>query len=208
MARRSPASPDVAAPQPIAPGAVTALIERARAGDVDAEASVVRLVYDDLHRVAGHLLARELQNNTLQTTDLVHEAYLRLAGAAASAESRSHFIGIAARAMRQVLVDRARKRNAVKRDGIEVRITAVDPAVSVDFAEVIALDDALARLAKRNPRAARVVELRYFAGLTEPEIAALLGVTERTVQRDWVAARAWLHKELGDGKADPSLPSR
>jgi RNA polymerase sigma factor (TIGR02999 family) len=98
--------------------------------------------------------------------------------------------------MRQVLVDRARKRNAAKREGIEVRITGADPVVSVDFAEMIALDDALARLAERNARAARVVELRYFGGLTEVEIAATLGVTERTVQRDWVTARAWLHKEM------------
>lgn len=196
MARRTPESPAAASPKPHAPGAVTVLIERARSGDADAEASIVRLVYDDLHRVAGRLLARELQNHTLQTTDLVHEAFLRLAGAAASSENRSHFIGIAARAMRQVLVDRARKRNAVKRDGIEVRITGVDPAVTVDFAEMIALNDALDRLGKHNARSARVVELRYFGGLTEAEIAGMLGITERTVQRDWVTARAWLHKEL------------
>ena len=184
------------------------MIEKARAGDAGAEASVVQLVYDDLHRVAGRLLAREFKNHTLQTTDLVHEAYLRLAGAAASAENRGHFLGIAARAMRQVLVDRARKRGAAKREGIEVRITGADPAVSVDFAEMIALDDALERLGKRNARSARVVELRYFGGLTEAEIASVLGVTERTVQRDWVTARAWLHKELsGDGSADSPLRS-
>jgi RNA polymerase sigma factor (TIGR02999 family) len=187
------------------------MIEKARRGDAQAEASVVSLVYDDLHRVAERLLARELRNHTLQTTDLVHEAYLRLAGAAAGAENRAHFLGIAARAMRQVLVDRARKRNAAKREGVEVRITGADPAVSVDFVEMIALDDALARLAERNARSARVVELRYFGGLTEAEIAATLGVTERTVQRDWVTARAWLHKEMaavtGGTKADSSRRS-
>ena len=190
MARQSPGPP-------ASPGAVTALLERVRKGDSDAEEPLLGLVYQDLHRVAGHLLGREMRNNSLQTTDLVHEAYLRLAGAAASAENRGHFVAIAARAMRQVLVDHARKRGAAKREGIEVRITGADPAVAVDVAEMIALDDALTRLGKRNPRLQRVVEMRFFGGLTEPEIARVLEITERTVQRDWVTARAWLHKELG-----------
>ena len=200
MAGSSPPSrPPAAGLSPQGTGAVTALIEKARRGDAQAESSVVAMVYDDLHRVAERLLAREMRNNTLQTTDLVHEAYLRLAGAAAGAENRAHFLGIAARAMRQVLVDRARKRNAAKREGVEVRITAADPAVSVDFAEMIALDDALARLAERNARSARVVELRYFGGLSVEEAGEVLGVHPDTVTRDWRAAKAFLRSELEAG---------
>lgn len=200
MPRRAPPSQGSNALEPSAPGAVTALIELARAGDPDAEASLVRLLYDDLRRMAANLLARERPGHTLQTTDLVHDAYLRFVGAAPRAANRAHFIALAGRAMRQVLVDHARRRGAVKRDaGERVRITNVDAVMSVDLAEMVALDDALERLGRRNPRLPRVVELRFFVGLGETEIANVLGVTERTVQRDWSIARAWLHKELGAG---------
>ena len=180
-------------------GAVTALLERARRGDAAAEAELVPLVYADLRRAAEQLLRRERKGHTLQPTDLVHEGYLKLVGGEASnAQSRRHFVAIAARAMRQVLVDHARKRGAAKRGAgqVEVRVTNADAGIDVDLAELIALDDALERLGKRNPRLPRVVELRFYAGLGDDEIAEVLGVTSRTVQRDWATARAWLHKEL------------
>jgi len=179
-------------------GVVTALLARARAGDAAAEGALLPLVYADLRRAAERLLRREKPGHTLQPTDLVHEAYLKLAGGqAADAVGRKHFVAIAARAMRQVLVDHARRRGAAKRGGgLEVRVTNPEAALDVDLAELVALDDALTRLGERNPRLPRVVELRFFAGLTEEETAETLGVTPRTVQRDWVAARAWLHKEL------------
>ena len=180
-------------------GAVTALLARARDGDAAAEAELLPLVYNDLRAAADRLLRRERAGNTLQPTDLVHEGYLKLFGGEPSnAANRRHFVAIAARAMRQVLVDQARKRGAVKRGSgrIEVRVTNADAGLDVDIAEMIALEDALERLGERNPRLPRVVELRFFAGLSEQETADVLGVTARTVQRDWVTARAWLHKEL------------
>lgn len=181
------------------PGAVTALLHRARAGDTSAQEALLPVVYSDLRRTADLLLRRERPGHTLQPTDLVHEAYFKLVGRdVLDAQSRRHFVAIAARAMRQVLVDHARRRGAAKRGSgyVEVRITNADAALDVDLAELIALDDALDRLGERNPRLPRVVELRFFAGLTEDEIAETLGVTVRTVQRDWATARAWLHKEL------------
>jgi RNA polymerase sigma factor (TIGR02999 family) len=180
-------------------GAVTRLLERARQGDAAAEAELFPLVYADLRRAAERLLQRERRGHTLQPTDLVHEGYLKLAGdLSGDAQSRRHFVAIAARAMRQVLVDHARTRGTAKRGAgqVEVRVTNADAGLDVDLAELVALDDALQRLGARNPRLPRVVELRFFAGLTEEETAAILGVTSRTIQRDWAAARAWLHKEL------------
>lgn len=183
-------------------GAVTALLGRVRRGDAAAEAELFPLVYADLRRAAEQIMRRERPGHTLQPTDLVHEGYLKLAGSQfADAADRRHFVAIAARAMRQVLVDHARKRDAAKRGaGVAmVRISNVDAGLDVDLDEMIALDDALQRLGARNPRLPRVVELRFFAGLSEDEVAQVLGVTARTVQRDWVAARAWLHKELYPG---------
>ena len=189
--------------QPPEPGSVTALLARARHGDAAADEELLPLVYADLRRVAERLLRREQPGHTLQPTDLVHEGYLKLSGGEAwDAHSRRHYIAIAARAMRQVLIDHARRRNAVKRGaGNEsVRITNADAGIEVDLAELIALDDALERLGKLNPRLPRVVELRFFTGLSEDEIAEVMGVTSRTVQRDWATARAWLYKELATAK--------
>lgn len=180
-------------------GVVTALLQRARAGDAGAEAELLPLVYADLRRAADALLRREQRGHTFQPTDLVHEGYLKLvAGGTPDAQSKRHFVAIAARAMRQVLVDHARKRSAAKRGAgyVETRVTNADAGIDIDIAEMIALDDALERLGKRNPRLPRVVELRFFAGLSEEETAEVLSVTSRTVQRDWATARAWLHKEL------------
>lgn len=190
--------------EPSERGAVTALLERARRGDASAESELLPLIYADLRRAAEGLLRRERPGHTFQPTDLVHEGYLKLLGdGAPDAENRRHFIAVAARAMRQVLVDHARRRGAAKRGAgqADVRLTNADVRFEVDLAEMVALDDALERLGARNPRLPRVVELRFFAGLSEEETASVLGVTSRTVQRDWATARAWLHKELAGTRA-------
>lgn len=159
------------------------------------------LVYAELRRAADSLLHREGPGHTLQPTALVHEVYLKLSrGEVPVAESKSHFVAIAARAMRQILVDHARRRHTAKRGHGEVFITLGDHAESAsthaDADTLLALDDALAALAKLDARLAQVVELRFFGGLTEEETAAALQVTSRTVQRDWAKARAWLHAQV------------
>lgn len=156
-------------------------------------------VYDELRSLARRHLRGDVA--TLCTTELVHECYAKLVGGSrVPAESRGHFFGAAARAMRQVLVDRARARQAAKRPPAAGRVTfdgLGDPA-QAEAADVLALHDALDRLAEVDARAARVVELRYFGGLTVDETAEVLGVTGRTVKRDWRAARGWLFRALGE----------
>jgi len=155
------------------------------------------LVYAELRRIAAREMRREKPGRTLQTTALVHEAYLRLLkDASLSFENRAHFLGIAARAMREILIEHARARSARKRGGGAVRLTVDDlvaPAPSID---VLALDEALQRLARLDERHARVVELRYFGGLSVEETASALGVSPATVKRDWTLARAWLFREM------------
>ena len=180
-------------------GEVTRLIESLRGGDREAFDRLFPLVYDELRRVADGQIHRERADHTLTPTALVNEAYLRLVDQArVEWQGRAHFFGIAARAMRQILVDYARKRGAAKRGGGWEKTTFADEGagVEVSFDELIALDDALERLDRADPRLRAVVEYRYFAGLSETEIAEVLGVTERTVQRDWVKARAFLYAEL------------
>ncbi len=185
-------------------GDVTQLLQQAHRGDREAFDRLVPLVYEELERIARGQLRREHGQRTLRTQGLVHEAYLRLLGSGDDRgkgpnwESRAHFLAIAARVMRQVLVDGARRRGAAKRGGDWHRVTlsGADPAVDVSFDEVLALDAALDRLEEMEPRLRRVVECRYFAEMTEDEIAAALEVSTRTVQRDWMKARAWLHQEL------------
>ena len=160
---------------------------------------LVPLIYDELRAIAHRQLAGQQRNDTLQTTDLVHETYLRLVGDARVPErGRAYFYGAAARAMRQVLVDAARKRNAVKRGGGISVVTLDDDATAVmTYAgELLELDDALKELEKHNPRQARVVECRYFGGLGVDETAAALDVSPRTVKSDWALAKAWLFDEL------------
>ncbi len=182
------------------PGAVTALLKKAGAGDPAAFDALFPLVYAELHRAAAREMRHEKPGRTLQTTALVHEAYLRLLkDASLSFESRAHFLGIAARAMREILIERARARVAQKRGGQAVRVTLDDvtartPSPSID---VLALDEALQRLARLDERHARVVELRYFGGLSVEETAAAMGLSPATVKRAWTLARAWLFKELG-----------
>ncbi len=205
MAPRHPILADVtssASPPDPSPERVTRLLEQLEDGDRSAVDPLFRLVYDDLRRLARAAMSRERPGHTLQATALVNEAWLKLAGGRPPAASgREHFLGIAARAMRQVLVDHARKRSADRRGGDRVRVTlaaADGPADGHDPHEILALDRALDELDAVDPRLRQVVEYRYFAGLTDDEIAGLLGVTRRTVLRDWAKARAWLNKALSD----------
>ena len=184
------------------PAEVEALLAGVRAGEAVALDRLFTLTYAELHRAAAALLRSEAPGHTLQPTALVHELWLKLSGSTPpEVTTRAHFVGVAARAMRQVLVDHARRRRAAKRgDGVApVRISQVQVGIEVDVDELIALDDALARLGEQSPRLRALVELRFFGGLTEEEAAAALGITSRTVQRDWVKARAWLHQALGMG---------
>jgi len=161
--------------------------------------------YAELRRVADRYVRRE-QAKSVQATELVHEAYVRLAaGKHPRFHDRAHFVGIAAIAMRRLLVERARRRRASKRGGGQLRVTldeavaSVEPAAQVD---VIALDDALTRLAALDPQQARIVELRYFGGLSVEETADTIGISPATVKRDWTVARAWLLREL-EGRGQP-----
>jgi RNA polymerase sigma factor (TIGR02999 family) len=175
-------------------GEVTRLLQAAHKGDSAAIDRLVPLVYEDLRRLARRELGREYGERTLSATALVHEAYLKLGGGAMAATDRAHFLAIAARAMRQVLVDHARDHKAAKRGGgLWERTTLTDGAWVGDFDPdgMLALDEALGELA---PRQRQVVECRFFGGMDEQEIAAALGVSERTVHRDWVKARAWLYR--------------
>ena len=156
-------------------------------------------LYSEIRRVADRLLRGEAIGHTLQPTELVHEAWFKLAGGSApSPEDRAHFLALSARAMRQVLVDHARKRKALKRGGPMVDMTIADDRLgfAIPIDDLISVDDALTRLGEKNQRLARVVELRFFAGMSEDEAAEVLEVTTRTIQRDWAKARAWLHSEL------------
>ena len=178
---------------------ITDLLLELKGGDRNASERLFRLVYDDLRRIAHRALRRERPDHTLGTTGVVHEAYLRLVNQTRVEWSdRAHFYGIAAQAMRRILVDYARRHHRQKRGGGQRPVTLDDGAVSLDerSAHLMALDDALRRLAELNPRLSRVVECRFFGGLTEEEIAEATGVTVRTVKRDWAKARGWLYEEL------------
>lgn len=161
------------------------------------------LVYAELRRLAGVYIRRERPGQTLQATALVHEAYLRLAGPGRPWTDRRHFVAIAARAMRQILVERARARGADKRWGALQRVSLRESLAGVDMPEdgLPALDEALGRLEAFDPEQARIVELRFFAGLTVEEAADALGMSAATLKRRWSLARAWLYRELTAGSA-------
>ena len=168
-------------------------------GDQDALDKLVPLVYDDLRRVAHRHMAGEQPGHTLQTTALVNETYLRLAGSAqATREERIHFFAACSRAMRQILVDWARSRQALKRGGEALHLELEEALMVVDEpgADLVAIDQALTALAAIDPRKSQVVELRFFGGLSVPETAEVLRVSVETVQRDWRLAKSWLRREL------------
>ena len=178
---------------------VSQLLQHWRSGDPKALDDLLPLVYKELRRLARSQLRRERSDHTLQSAALVNEAYLRLVGMKAPQwESRNHFFAIAATVMRQVLVDYARRRRAGKRgDGIfRVSVSEASEKSRQADVDVIALDEALQALTKIDPRQARVVELRFFGGLSLEEISNALQIGPATVQRDWTAARAWLHREM------------
>lgn len=177
----------------------TTLLQSVDSDDPPALDDLVPLVFDELHEMARRQLAREHQNVTLQTTALVHEAYLRLVDdARVTRRGRAYFFAAAARAMRQVLIDAARRRRSAKRGGGAPLMSMDDESVRVDAyaSELLDLDRALQDLGRRNPRHMRVVECRFFGGMSVEETAAALEVSERTVKADWVLARAWLYRVL------------
>ena len=178
---------------------VTTLLAAASSGSPDALSALLPVVYDELKRMAAGQLRLERDDHTLGATALVHEAFLRLTGGTTPTwENRAHFFGIAAQAMRRILVEHARRRNAQKH-GAKHQVTLdsqVDLADGAPSEEVVAVDEALNRLAALDARQAKIVELRYFVGLSIEESADVLGISPATVKRDWTLARAWLHREL------------
>ena len=178
---------------------VTQLLQRWRAGDADALEALMPLVYDELRRLAHHYLRRERSDHTLQSTALVHEAYMRLAGQSPPQwQNRAHFFGIAAHIMRQILVEYARSRDAAKRGGSAPRLV-LDESMALSQnqdVDLIALDNALQELTELDTQQGRIVELRFFAGLTIEDTSEVLGISPATVKRDWVTARAWLFRAM------------
>ena len=184
-------------------GEVTSLLEKVRQGNEDAANQLVPLVYDELRRMAGAYMNRE-RANSMQATELVHEAYMRLVGPTpAQPQNRAHFFAIAAHSMRQVLLDHARRRGAGKRGGPHaIRVDVEDRFLIHDDSldEVLAIDEALKKLAVIDPVQSQLIELRFFAGLSIDEAAEVMGVSESTVKREWRLAKAWLNHELADSK--------
>lgn len=188
--------------EPIPPPStqVTKLLKDWSDGDQSAADKLMPLVYEELRRLAHRYMRREKPGHTLQTSALVNEAYVRMVDQnKIQWESRTHFFGIAARLMRQILVDQARKRNFPKHGGGAIRVSLNENTATAQqqSATVMALDDALKRLEKLDPRKGRIIELRFFGGMSIEETAAALDVSPGTVMRDWTFARAWLQKEMG-----------
>ncbi len=178
---------------------ITALLTRLADGDETVLSRLTPVVYDELRRLAAHYMRRERSDHTLQTTALVHEAYLRLIEQRqANWRNRAHFFGVAAQLMRRILVDHARNRVREKRGGEQQRVSLEDAIlVSPDTLEqVLVVDEALDRLEKMDSRQSRIVELKFFAGLSTEETAESLGTSPRTVEREWALARAWLHMQF------------
>ncbi|HVG38606.1 MAG TPA: sigma-70 family RNA polymerase sigma factor [Pyrinomonadaceae bacterium] len=191
--------------EPPSPDQITAQLVAWGDGDEAALEELVPAVYQELRRMADHYLRLEHSNHTLQPTALVHEAYLRLIDQTqVKWQNRAHFFGVAAQMMRRILIDYARTKHREKRGGGAAPLS-LDEAVNVSqerAAEVVALDEALAALALLDERKSRVVELRYFGGLTVEETAEVLCVSPQTVMRDWNLAKAWLYQELKEGRSD------
>lgn len=200
---------------------VTQILQAIDRGDTSSTDELLPIVYDELKRIAASMLSRESPGLTLQTTALVHEAYMRLVGrkigdnadGGGSSEdtedtptwdSRGHFFAAAAESMRRILIDNARRRRQLKRGGDRQRVEFdnVDPAVAERSVDLLALDEALAKLETNDELKARLVKLRYFAGLTIEQCAKVMSVSEPTVKRHWMYARAWLLREMSDGTVD------
>jgi RNA polymerase sigma factor (TIGR02999 family) len=196
-------------PAPAATGEVSGLLEGVRHGDPDSWDRLLAVVYADLRRIArAHLRGRD-RHGTLQTTALVNEAYVRLAGPTASGfHDRVHFLAVASRAMRHVLIDRARARSSQKRGGgvAPLALGHRDPAVPERSDELLALEGALAELEQLEPRLGRVVEMRFFSGMTAEEVGAVLGLSDRTIKSDWRKARAFLESRLAGSGQGPATP--
>jgi RNA polymerase sigma factor (TIGR02999 family) len=188
--------PEIMIAEPSA--AVTRLLVRWTEGDKQALEDLLPLVYDELRRQARRYLQQERPGHTLQSTALVHEAYLRLVDQNVSWQNRAHFFGIAAQMMRRILVDHARSRSAAKRGDGACRVTLDEGLVALEQRDldIVALDDALANLAKIDPQQSKIVELRFFAGLSIEETSEVLHISPATVKRDWAMAKAWLHREM------------
>jgi RNA polymerase sigma factor (TIGR02999 family) len=185
-------------------GDATLLLAEMRRGNSEALPRLISLVYNDLRRLAAHCLKDERAGHTLHPTALVHEAYLRLVDQTrAGWQNRAQFMGVAAQIMRRILVDYARQRAAAKRGGgvQAIELDSVDSAGGIAISEeLLAVDEAVSRLAELDPQQARIVEMRYFGGLTVEETADALGVAPRTVKRDWAMAKAWLRVEFSSRK--------
>ena len=180
----------------VSPDEVTAILRAWSKGDAGAPDRLLPLVYRELRRLAASQMRRERAGHTLQPTALVHEAYLKLLDQHLPWKDRGHFFGVAARAMREVLLDYARRKGARKRSGVEVPIESAEPSVLPRVFDLLALDQALHRLAAFDERQARLVELRVFAGLTTDETAKLFDCSPATVSRDYRHAEAWLRREM------------
>jgi RNA polymerase sigma factor (TIGR02999 family) len=180
------------------PQDVTQLLLAWNQGDQAALDQLMPIVYDELHRLAQHYMRLERSGHTLQTTALIHEAYLQLVDQQVPWQGRAHFFGIAARLMRQILMQHARARQAEKRGGdqVPVTLTEAQDVAHERASELVALDDALMSLAAMDPQQGRIVELRYFGGLTIEETAEVMGLSHATIEREWSLARAWLLREL------------
>lgn len=184
---------------------ITKLLADVHKGNVEAESQLASLVYDELHRRAAGYMYAERRDHSLQPTALVHETFVRLVNLEnRTFQNRSHFFAAASQVMRHILIDYARNRRAAKRGGGRHKLQLDEAIVfsNDNLEEWIAVDDALNRLAERDSRMAKIVEMRFYAGLTEEEIAEVLGISLRTVKRDWKVAKAWLRAELSAGKPD------
>jgi RNA polymerase sigma factor (TIGR02999 family) len=184
---------------------ITTILDAVQRGDSKAAGELLPLVYDELRRLAAHKLSHERAGQTLQATSLVHEAWLRVAGAESRKwEGQRHFFAAAAEAMRRILIENARRKQRQKRGGGWERIDAgqIQLAEPLPSNDLVALDEALTELARRDPPAAELVQLRFFAGLTQQQAADLLGMSRRTADRTWAYARAWLFQQIaGDKKS-------
>jgi RNA polymerase sigma factor (TIGR02999 family) len=179
-------------------GQVTELLDRWKQGDEDALRALVPFVYKELRRLAHYHLQSERPDHTLQSTALVHEAYLRLLGGQpVELQNRAHFIAVASRLMRQILVDYARERRASKREGgCRIAFEVLDALPVNGDAELLALNDALDELSRIDERQGKIVEMKFFGGLSAPAISQVLGISRATVDRDWATARVWLHRQM------------